>query len=171
MAPQSTAKAKSLLYRYTQREKRLRRRSRAETAITRLTNCFEWPEKVIGLDSNVIVRYVAQDDDIQSAAATRLFDSLTPEEAGFVSVVALIETVWMLRSFYGTSRKHVQPVIDTLLRTRGVVLERSAWSGWLWPHTPTAMQTSVTTSSSATGARRVASTRSLSIAMPRTRQV
>ena len=80
---------------------------------------------MIGLDSNIIVRYIAQDDPIQSAVATRLFESLTPEEPGFVSTVALIETVWVLRSFYDVSRNHLQRVIDTLLRTRGVVVERS----------------------------------------------
>ena len=80
---------------------------------------------MIGLDSNIIVRYLTQDDNIQSSAATRLFESLTPEEPGFVSTVALIETVWVLRSFYDVSRTHLQRIIDTLLRTRGVVVERS----------------------------------------------
>ncbi len=80
---------------------------------------------MIGLDTNIIVRYLTQDDDIQSSLATRLFESLTPEEPGFVSTVALIETVWVLRSFYDVSRDRLQPIIDTLLRTRGVVVERS----------------------------------------------
>ena len=80
---------------------------------------------MIGLDSNVIVRYVAQDDPVQSAVATRLFESLSPEQPGFVSVIALIETVWVMRSFYDASRGQIQRVIDTLLRTRGVVVERS----------------------------------------------
>ena len=80
---------------------------------------------MIGLDSNVILRYVAQDDPVQTAVATRLFESLTPEEPGFVSTVALIETVWVLRSFYDASRQQIQRVVDTLLRSRGVVVERS----------------------------------------------
>jgi len=80
---------------------------------------------MIGLDSNVIVRYIAQDDSVQSPIATRLFESLRPEEPGFISVVALIETVWVLRSFYDASRPQIQRVIETLLRTRGVRVERS----------------------------------------------
>lgn len=80
---------------------------------------------MIGLDTNIIVRYLTQDDHLQSTLATRLFESLTPEEPGFVSTVALIETVWVLRSFYDVARNDLQPILDTLLRTRGVVVERS----------------------------------------------
>jgi predicted nucleic-acid-binding protein len=80
---------------------------------------------MIGVDSNVIIRYVAQDDVVQSASATRLFESFSSDAPGFISVVALIETVWVLRSFYDSSRQQIQRVIQTLLRARGVVVERS----------------------------------------------
>jgi predicted nucleic-acid-binding protein len=47
---------------------------------------------VIGLDTNVTVRYLAQDDERQSAAATRLIEgSLSAESRGFVSIVTLAE--------------------------------------------------------------------------------
>ena len=78
---------------------------------------------MIGLDTNVIVRYIVQDDPIQSASATRLFESFTWEMPGFISVVALIETVWTLRSFYDAPRKEIGRVIETLLRSRGVIVE------------------------------------------------
>ena len=80
---------------------------------------------MIGLDSNVIIRYVAQDDAIQTPVAARVFESFNSETPGFISVVALIETAWVLRSFYDVSRQQIQRVIETLLRTRGVVVERS----------------------------------------------
>jgi predicted nucleic-acid-binding protein len=80
---------------------------------------------MIGLDSNVIIRYVTQDDPVQSAAATQVFESFTPEMPGFVPVVVLIETVWVLRSFYNASREQIKRIIEDLLRSRGVVVERS----------------------------------------------
>jgi predicted nucleic-acid-binding protein len=80
---------------------------------------------MISLDTNVIVRYVAQDDAVQSPIATRLIESLSPERPGFISIVALIETIWVLRSFYDASRQHIQKVVEALLRTRGLRLERS----------------------------------------------
>lgn len=78
---------------------------------------------MIGLDTNVIVRYIVQDDPIQSDSATQLFESFTGESPGFISIVALIETVWTLRSFYDAPRTRIQRVIETLLRSRGVIIE------------------------------------------------
>jgi predicted nucleic-acid-binding protein len=80
---------------------------------------------MIALDTNVIVRYVAQDDAVQSPIATRFIESLSPERPGFISIVALIETIWVLRSFYDASRQHIQKVVEALLRTRGLRIERS----------------------------------------------
>lgn len=80
---------------------------------------------MIGLDTNVIVRYIMQDDSIQTPIATRLFESFSPEDPGYISAVALIETVWVLRSLYDANREHIQRVVDILLRSRGVVIERS----------------------------------------------
>jgi predicted nucleic-acid-binding protein len=48
---------------------------------------------MIGLDTNVIVRYLTHDDPIQTAAAVKLFDSLAPREPGFLSLVVVVELV------------------------------------------------------------------------------
>lgn len=48
---------------------------------------------MIGLDTNVLVRYVMQDDRRQSPRATRLIESLSAESPGFIPVVALVELV------------------------------------------------------------------------------
>ena len=54
---------------------------------------------MIGLDTNVIVRYLAQDDVRQAAIATRLIEgSLSAEVRGFVSIVTLAEIVWVMAS-------------------------------------------------------------------------
>lgn len=78
-----------------------------------------------GLDTNVVIRFLMQDDPVQSQLATRLFDSFTAEDRGFVSLVTLAETVWVLRSSYNANREHIQKVIGTLLRSRGLKVERS----------------------------------------------
>jgi predicted nucleic-acid-binding protein len=57
---------------------------------------------VIGLDTNVIVRYLTQDEPVQSARATQLIErDLTDENLGFISVVAIVETAWVLERSYG----------------------------------------------------------------------
>jgi predicted nucleic-acid-binding protein len=63
---------------------------------------------VIGLDTNFVVRYLAQDDPVQSAKATQVFECrLTEEEPGFVSLVTIVETVWVLDKAYGVRLKRL----------------------------------------------------------------
>jgi len=81
---------------------------------------------MIGLDTNVLVRYVMQDDPKQSQKASRLIESLTAETPGFVPVVALIELVWVLISCYDLTREEVSQALDGLLRAKEIVLERAA---------------------------------------------
>jgi predicted nucleic-acid-binding protein len=80
---------------------------------------------VIGLDTNVLVRYVMQDDARQAARATRLVESLSPEEPGFVPAVALVELVWVLAGSYGLARAQVATVLEMLLRSKELVLDRA----------------------------------------------
>jgi predicted nucleic-acid-binding protein len=80
---------------------------------------------VIGLDTNVLARYIAQDDPKQSPKANRLVESLTPEEPGFVSTVALIELVWVLSSCYELDRRQIVETLELLLRTRAIVIENA----------------------------------------------
>jgi predicted nucleic-acid-binding protein len=80
---------------------------------------------VIGLDTNVLVRYVMQDDPRQSPRATRFIDSLNPEAPGFVSLVVLVELVWVLKSNYGLDRSQVATVLETMLRGKELVIDRT----------------------------------------------
>lgn len=78
---------------------------------------------MIGLDTNVLVRYIAQDDVKQSAVATGLINSLTPESPGFVTTVALIELAWVMQSCYDASKADIVNILETLLRTRELMIE------------------------------------------------
>ena len=80
---------------------------------------------MIGLDTNVLVRYVMQDDPRQSPRATRLIESLSADEPGFVPVVALVELVWVLSGSYALDRAQIATVLDTLLRSKELVVDRA----------------------------------------------
>lgn len=71
---------------------------------------------MIGLDTNVLVRYLAQDDAHQSALATRLIENdLTAAKPGFVSLVVLVELCWVLKRLYrATELELLQTVADIL---------------------------------------------------------
>jgi predicted nucleic-acid-binding protein len=80
---------------------------------------------MIGLDTNVIIRYITQDDPAQSAAATKLFESLSSEAPGFIPLVASVELVWVLQSCYHSKRDAVAEVLETLLRSKELVVEQA----------------------------------------------
>jgi predicted nucleic-acid-binding protein len=67
---------------------------------------------LIGLDTNVLVRYVMQDGGAQATAATRLIESLTSDDRGFVPIVALVEFGWVLESVYERSRDEIADGYD-----------------------------------------------------------
>ncbi|GAB4057744.1 type II toxin-antitoxin system VapC family toxin [Uliginosibacterium sediminicola] len=77
---------------------------------------------MIGLDTNVLVRYIVQDDAQQSALATQLIESLTVDAPGYVSLVALVELVWVLSRCYASDKPAICNVLETLLRTREIVV-------------------------------------------------
>jgi len=80
---------------------------------------------MIGLDTNVLVRYIAQDDQKQSAVASELIESLTASSAGFIALVSVVELVWVLQSSYQSSKSEIIVVLETLLRTRELTLENA----------------------------------------------
>lgn len=93
---------------------------------------------MIGIDTNVLVRYLTQDDAKQSAVATRFIEGrLTPENPGFISTITLCEIAWVLADSYGADRKRIRDAVEGLLATKQLVVERSelvwkalrAWEG------------------------------------------
>jgi predicted nucleic-acid-binding protein len=80
---------------------------------------------MIGLDTNVLVRYIMQDDPKQSPKASRLIEGLTAAEPGFVPLVSVVELVWVLSSAYSLSRQQVSAALDLLLRSKEIVLDRA----------------------------------------------
>jgi predicted nucleic-acid-binding protein len=79
---------------------------------------------MIGLDTNILVRYLAQDDPLQSPKATDLIERrLTEDDPGFVSVVAMIETVWVLERAYGLADDDIAAAIERTLQADVLVVE------------------------------------------------
>ncbi|MBV8633200.1 MAG: type II toxin-antitoxin system VapC family toxin [Burkholderiaceae bacterium] len=78
---------------------------------------------MIGLDTNVIVRYFAQDHEKQSARASAVIDSLTSEEPGFISTVTLVEMVWVMQGAYKASKAEIAQILLKLLQTREIIVQ------------------------------------------------
>ncbi len=73
---------------------------------------------MIGLDTNVVVRYLTQDDPVQAARATEAIeDAADRDDRLFLSGAVLCELVWVLESAYGYERAEVTEVVERVLRT------------------------------------------------------
>jgi predicted nucleic-acid-binding protein len=77
------------------------------------------------LDTNVIVRHLTDDDPEQSPKAHAVFAALTPADQAFISLVALVETHWVLRQAYRYSRAQVTEVLRKLVTAADIVVESS----------------------------------------------
>jgi predicted nucleic-acid-binding protein len=77
-----------------------------------------------GLDTNVLVRYFAQDDPVQSRKATEIMERwLTEDEPGFVSLVTMVETVWVLSRVYDLSSQEIANVVEGMLQSDTLVIQ------------------------------------------------
>ena len=84
---------------------------------------------MIGLDTNVLVRYFAQDDRAQSALANRAFAGLSKAAPGFISLIVLCELVWVLEDVYAMKKPKLVGILRTLLESDELMIESKplAW--------------------------------------------
>jgi predicted nucleic-acid-binding protein len=74
-------------------------------------------------DTNVLVRLLLEDDEAQARAARSFLRSNAPL---FVSHVVLAETAWVLASAYRFKRAELEKLVEMLLDTEGIAIERPA---------------------------------------------
>jgi predicted nucleic-acid-binding protein len=81
---------------------------------------------MIGLDTNVLVRYITQDDEHQGRLARRFLETqLTEEATGFVNNVVLCELVWVFETAYDYSREQITQALQRLFESAVVRFESS----------------------------------------------
>lgn len=81
---------------------------------------------MIGLDTNVVIRYLTQDDPKQSAIANRIIEQeLTEKNQGYITLISLIEITWVLESCYEQSKNDVINVLDLLLTIKQISIEKT----------------------------------------------
>lgn len=80
---------------------------------------------MIGLDTNVLVRYIMQDDAKQAASAARLIESRSAAAPGFVPLICVVELAWVLFSAYELDKAQLTAALEGLLRTKELVVDRA----------------------------------------------
>lgn len=85
---------------------------------------------MIGIDTHVLVRYIAQDDAVQSARATRLIEQeCSQARPGFIGLVALVELVWVSGRCYAAGRDEIATLLRRLLSIRQLLVQDA---GMVW---------------------------------------
>jgi predicted nucleic-acid-binding protein len=81
---------------------------------------------MIGLDTNVVIRYLTQDDQKQSAVANRIIEQeLTEKNQGYITLISLIEITWVLESCYEQTKEDIIKVLDLLLTIKQISIEKT----------------------------------------------
>ncbi|MGD0155052.1 MAG: type II toxin-antitoxin system VapC family toxin [Terracidiphilus sp.] len=78
---------------------------------------------MIGVDTNVLVRYFIKDDPVQTHAAVKLVQGLSPDKPGWIGLLVLAELAWTLRRLYKLDRVAIAGIIEKLLISTDIVLE------------------------------------------------
>jgi len=79
---------------------------------------------MIGLDTNILIRYLVQDDARQSQTATRIIEGeLSADNPGFVSIVVMAETAWVLERAYRLTAVEIASAIKRMLQIDVLAIE------------------------------------------------
>ena len=82
---------------------------------------------MLGLDTNVLVRFLVRDDAEQFERARRLIKREVGQgEPVLISLLVLLETEWVLRSRYALSKADILGVFSSLLEAAELLFEDEA---------------------------------------------
>ena len=78
---------------------------------------------MIGLDTNILVRYFARDDPYLTPKADALLDSLTSDRRGYIPTAVLVELAWTMDRSYRATRHEIIRIVGLLIESNDLVLE------------------------------------------------
>jgi len=70
---------------------------------------------MIALDTNILVRFIVQDDPIQCRQSDELMATLSPSEPGWISIAVIMELVWVLTRIYKLDQPQMVQILARLL--------------------------------------------------------
>lgn len=79
---------------------------------------------MIGVDTNILVRFFVGEDQAQTAAATRYLSERTESDPAFISLVVVCELVWVLQKSYGYADAKVHQALNSLFESSNIEIER-----------------------------------------------
>ena len=81
---------------------------------------------MIGIDTNVLIRYLVQDDEAQSLIATKIIEeSISADKPGYITLITIVEVVWVLKSCYAVNKPDLCIMIRMVLETKQFLIEQA----------------------------------------------
>lgn len=81
---------------------------------------------MIGVDTNVLVRHLVKHDPSRAEDARRFLDGRSPDDPAYVSTAVIVETISVLGRIYRVQRADIVRILETLLRSRDILIESAA---------------------------------------------
>lgn len=81
---------------------------------------------MIGVDTNVLIRHLVQDDARSAEKAGRFLGERSPDDPAYISTAVVVEVVSVLRRKYGVRPDDIAGVLETLLRSRDISIQSGA---------------------------------------------
>lgn len=79
---------------------------------------------MIALDTNVLVRYIVQDDKDQARKAGKVIEKLAIDSPAFVSCIVLCEINWVLKTAYKIAKSHRIAALNSIISVAVFEIER-----------------------------------------------
>jgi predicted nucleic-acid-binding protein len=80
---------------------------------------------MIAIDTNVLVRFLTQDDDAQFQVAAGLIEGCTRDVPGYVCREVMIELVWVLERAYKYSREEIAEALLSIVTASQLSVENA----------------------------------------------
>jgi predicted nucleic-acid-binding protein len=79
---------------------------------------------MIGLDTNILVRFLTNDDPTQSPRSRQIIGlQLTEQDPGYVTLAAIVETAWVLENIYKLSSFELAKAVRLLLQIETLAIQ------------------------------------------------
>jgi predicted nucleic-acid-binding protein len=83
------------------------------------------------VDTNVLVRFLVRDELEQHTKAAAFLNSRAPDDPAYVSLIVVVELIWVLRRLYHYSREQIHFVLARLLETAELAFEEEQYISML----------------------------------------
>lgn len=80
---------------------------------------------MIGIDTNVLVRYLVQDDQRQASRANKIFEQVSDMNPLFINNIVMCELIWVLSRAYKYERELIAQTMEQILSTTGIEFENA----------------------------------------------